>query len=75
MKISADFKKRVLAREWLAGSFVNLGSSVTVELTGNLGNFQVLDVLERVSDGREGFFDGIQYGIGFGGHLNFPSSG
>ena len=37
MKISADFKKRVLAREWLAGSFVNLGSSVTVEITGNLG--------------------------------------
>ena len=37
MKISADFKKRVLAREFLAGSWCNLASSVSTEITGNTG--------------------------------------
>ena len=26
MKISGDFRARTLARQWLAGTFVNLGS-------------------------------------------------
>ncbi|MEX2044787.1 MAG: aldolase/citrate lyase family protein [Opitutus sp.] len=34
MKLPADFRKRVLAREWLIGTFLNLGSSITVELAG-----------------------------------------
>lgn len=37
MKISPDFRKRVLAREWLAGTFINLGSPVTVEIAGLAG--------------------------------------
>src|SRR4029077_7015365 len=45
------------------------------ELTGSLGHFQVLEILERVGDGRESFLDAVQYGVGFGGHWVSPSSG
>jgi len=38
------------------------------ELTGGFRNFHVLELGERLGDGREGFLDGVQYGIGFGGH-------
>src|SRR5260221_375857 len=34
MKISSDFRKRVLAREWLCGTFLNLGSPMTIEIAG-----------------------------------------
>ena len=37
MKISGDFRARTLAREWLTGTFINLGSSVTAEIAGNTG--------------------------------------
>ena len=37
MKLPADFRKRVLAREWLAGTFLNLGSPMTVEIAGLAG--------------------------------------
>ncbi len=37
MKIPTDFRKRVLAREWLAGGWLNLGSPVSTEVAGNLG--------------------------------------
>lgn len=37
MKISPDFRKRVLAREWLVGTFLNLGSPLTVEIAGLAG--------------------------------------
>ena len=37
MKISPDFRQRVLARDWVPGTWLNLGSSVTAELAGNLG--------------------------------------
>ncbi len=37
MKLPPDFRKRVLAREWLAGTFLNLGSAMTVELAGLCG--------------------------------------
>ena len=37
MKLSPDFRTRVLAREWLAGGWLNLGSPITTELAGNLG--------------------------------------
>src|SRR5205814_3121654 len=30
---------------------------------------------ERLGDGREGFLDGVQHGIGLGGHGVSPSSG
>jgi 4-hydroxy-2-oxoheptanedioate aldolase len=37
MKLSPDFRKRVLAREWLCGTFLNLGSPITVEIAGLAG--------------------------------------
>ena len=37
MKLPADFRKRVLAREWLMGTFLNLGSPMTVEIAGLAG--------------------------------------
>ena len=37
MKLPPDFRKRVLAGEWLSGTFLNLGSSITVELAGLAG--------------------------------------
>jgi len=37
MKPSADFRARVLAREWVIGTFINLGSPVTVEIAGLAG--------------------------------------
>jgi 2-keto-3-deoxy-L-rhamnonate aldolase RhmA len=37
MKLPPDFRKRVLAREWLGGTFLNLGSAMTVEVAGLAG--------------------------------------
>jgi 4-hydroxy-2-oxoheptanedioate aldolase len=37
MKIPPDFRRRVLAREWLCGTFLNLGSPITVEVAGLAG--------------------------------------
>lgn len=37
MKLPPDFRQRVLAREWLAGTFLNLGSPMTVEIAGLAG--------------------------------------
>lgn len=37
MKLSPDFRSRVLAREWLAGGWLNLGSPITAEVAGTLG--------------------------------------
>ncbi len=37
MKPSTDFRNRVLAREWVAGTFINLGSPVSVEIAGLAG--------------------------------------
>ncbi|MEN9637822.1 MAG: hypothetical protein RL077_6226 [Verrucomicrobiota bacterium] len=37
MKLPPDFRNRVLAREWLAGTFLNLGSPMTVEVAGLAG--------------------------------------
>jgi 4-hydroxy-2-oxoheptanedioate aldolase len=37
MKLPPDFRKRVLAREWVTGTFLNLGSPVTVEIAGLAG--------------------------------------
>lgn len=44
MKLSGKFRTRVLAGEWLAGTFINLGSSVTVEIAGDAGyDWLILD--------------------------------
>jgi 4-hydroxy-2-oxoheptanedioate aldolase len=37
MKMSADFRNRVLAGEWLGGTFLNLGSPLTTEMAGLAG--------------------------------------
>jgi 4-hydroxy-2-oxoheptanedioate aldolase len=37
MKLHKDFRARVLAREWVAGTFLNLGSPITAELAGLAG--------------------------------------
>ena len=37
MKLPPDFRRRVLAREWLCGTFLNLGSPITVEIAGLAG--------------------------------------
>src|SRR5215207_9287350 len=37
MKLPPDFRKRVLAREWLAGTFLNLGSPITDKIAGLAG--------------------------------------
>jgi 2-keto-3-deoxy-L-rhamnonate aldolase RhmA len=37
MRLPADFRQRVLAREYLCGTFLNLGSPMTVEVAGLAG--------------------------------------
>ena len=37
MKLSPDFRRRALAGEWLTGTFLNLGSPMTVEIAGLAG--------------------------------------
>src|SRR5262249_22319879 len=61
---------------------VNVGSALLSgvgglldELTGSLGNFHVLEILDRVGDRRKGFLDGVKHGVGFGGHLGLSILG
>lgn len=42
MKLTGNFRARVLAREWVVGTFINLGSSVTAEMAGDAGYDWVL---------------------------------
>jgi 4-hydroxy-2-oxoheptanedioate aldolase len=37
MSIGEQLRSRVLGREWLAGTFINLGSSITAEIAGRCG--------------------------------------
>jgi len=37
MKLDKTFRSRVLAREWVGGTFINLGSPLTVEMAGCAG--------------------------------------
>jgi len=37
MRLSPDFRRRALAGEWLSGTFLNLGSPMTVEIAGLAG--------------------------------------
>jgi 4-hydroxy-2-oxoheptanedioate aldolase len=37
MKLTPHFRQRVLAREWVPGTWLNLGSSLTAEIAGQLG--------------------------------------
>lgn len=60
MKISGDFKKRVLAGEWLAGTFLNLGSSVTVEVAGLAGYDWILIDHEHGPGGEDTLLHQLQ---------------
>lgn len=37
MKLPPDFRRRALAREWLCGTFLNIGSPITTEIAGLAG--------------------------------------
>jgi 4-hydroxy-2-oxoheptanedioate aldolase len=53
MKLPADFRQRVLAREWLMGTFLNLGSPMTVEIAGLAGFDWVLIDHEHGPGGQD----------------------
>jgi 4-hydroxy-2-oxoheptanedioate aldolase len=60
MKISGKFRSRVLSREWLIGTWLNLGSPVTAEIAG-LGGFDwVLLDHEHGSGGEETMLHQLQ---------------
>jgi 4-hydroxy-2-oxoheptanedioate aldolase len=60
MKISGDFRLRVLAREWLTGTFINLGSAVTAEIAGNAGYDWLLLDHEHGPGGEETLLHQLQ---------------
>jgi 2-keto-3-deoxy-L-rhamnonate aldolase RhmA len=37
MSASPTFRDRVLSGQWLGGTFINLGSSITAEIAGHAG--------------------------------------
>ena len=60
MKLSGEFRARALAREWLTGTFVNLGSPVTAELAGQAGYDWVLLDHEHGPGGEETLLHQLQ---------------
>ncbi|MEO5961079.1 MAG: aldolase/citrate lyase family protein [Opitutaceae bacterium] len=60
MKLPPDFRKRVLAREWLCGTFLNLGSPVTVEIAGLVGFDWVLIDHEHGPGGEDTMLHQLQ---------------
>jgi 4-hydroxy-2-oxoheptanedioate aldolase len=60
MKLPPDFRKRVLAREWLTGTFLNLGSPVTVEVAGLAGFDWVLIDHEHGPGGEDTLLHQLQ---------------
>lgn len=60
MKLPPDFRKRVLAREWLCGTFLNLGSPITVEIAGLAGFDWVLIDHEHGSGGEDTMLHQLQ---------------
>jgi 2-keto-3-deoxy-L-rhamnonate aldolase RhmA len=60
MKLTADFRKKVLGRQWVCGTFLNLGSPMTVELAGNAGYDWLLIDHEHGSFGEETMFHQLQ---------------
>lgn len=55
-----SFRARVLAREWLCGSFMNLGSPVTVEIAGLVGFDWLLIDHEHAPGGEDTMFAQLQ---------------
>lgn len=60
MKLPPDFRKRVLAREWLGGTFLNLGSPITVEIAGLAGFDWVLIDHEHGPGGEDTMLHQLQ---------------
>jgi 2-keto-3-deoxy-L-rhamnonate aldolase RhmA len=53
MKLTGEFRSRALAREWLTGTWLNLGSPATAEIAGNAGFDWVLLDHEHGCGGEE----------------------
>jgi 4-hydroxy-2-oxoheptanedioate aldolase len=60
MKLPPDFRRRVLAREWLCGTFLNLGSPITVEIAGLAGFDWVLIDHEHGPGGEDTLMHQLQ---------------
>jgi 4-hydroxy-2-oxoheptanedioate aldolase len=60
MTISGEFRRRTLAREWVAGTFLNLGSSVTTEIAGHAGYDWLLIDHEHGPGGEETLLHQLQ---------------
>ena len=60
MKISGDFRARTLAGQWLAGTFINLGSPVATEVAGNAGFDWLLIDHEHGPGGEETLLHQLQ---------------
>jgi 4-hydroxy-2-oxoheptanedioate aldolase len=60
MKLTGDFRRRALAREWLTGTFINLGSPVTAELAGQAGFDWLLIDHEHGPGGEETLLHQLQ---------------
>lgn len=60
MKLSGLFRSRVLAQEWVAGTFLNLGSPVTAELAAQTGFDWVLIDHEHGPGGEETMLHQLQ---------------
>ncbi len=57
---AADFRRRALAGEWLAGSFINLGSPLTAEIAGRSGFDWLLLDQEHGPGGEETLLHQLQ---------------
>ncbi|HUG12356.1 MAG TPA: aldolase/citrate lyase family protein [Opitutaceae bacterium] len=60
MNPSPTFKKRVLAREWLTGTFINLGSPVTAEIAAHAGFDWILIDHEHGAGGEDTMFNQLR---------------
>jgi 4-hydroxy-2-oxoheptanedioate aldolase len=60
MKVTSTFRTRVLAREWLIGTWLNLGSPVTAELAGLAGFDWVLLDHEHGPGGEDTMLQQLQ---------------
>lgn len=60
MKPSPTLKNRVLAREWLTGTFINLGSPVVAEIAAHAGFDWILLDHEHGAGGEETMFNQLR---------------
>ena len=64
MKLPPDFRKRVLAREWVCGTFLNIGSTMTVEIAGLAGFDWILIDHEHGPGGEDTLLHQLQAAAG-----------